>query len=330
MEKTNKKLSLGGKKVLVTGGAGFIGSHLVDKLIDQNPSLILIVDNKATAKLDNLSDAFNKSKDIEIVQASINVMPVIKKIVAKYKPDAVFHLATLSLFDSLGKPWKTVMNNVGMATNLLELQRLGMLGTLVLMSSSEAYGTALTVPMSEIHPLNPMTPYAASKVSSDLIGLSYRRTFDSDVVIVRPFNQYGPRQNPAIRGIVTSTINALLSNNQPVIYGNGEQTRDYTFVKDTVVGLINAYKNPQTRGKVINIGSGKSIKMVELVEKLIRISGKDIKIKFEKNRVADVKDHCADIKLARRLIGWSPKVKIDDGLKETYEWYKNKLLIHEK
>ena len=173
-----------------------------------------------------------------------------------------------------------------MATNLLELQRKKLFKTLILISSSEAYGTANFIPMKEDHPLHPTTPYAASKAAADLIALSYYQTFGNDLTIVRPFNQYGPRQNLALRGVITSSIEALLADKQPVIYGTGDQTRDYMFVKDTARGIIDAYKNA---------------------------------------RVADVRNHCAGISLARKLMKWYPKEPLDEGLKKTYEWYKRKI-----
>lgn len=321
--KKSKTLKLNRKRVFVTGGAGFVGSHLVDALISEKPSLTVIVDKKAKSKLTNLDNAFKKTKDIKVLQADVSDFTAIKKITIKYKPEVVFHLATLSLFDSLKRPWRTVINNIQMTTNLSELQRLKLFKTLVLVSSSEAYGSAQTIPMNENHPLQPTTPYAASKAASDLIALSYQKTFGNDVVIVRPFNQYGPRQNPAIKGIITSTIKSLLAGKQPVVFGDGEQTRDYIFVRDTVKGIINAYKHLSTRGKVINLGSGKMIKMKKLVQDLINLGHKKIKIKYKKTRVADVRNHCADISYAKKLIKWSPKVSLEAGLKETYEWYKN-------
>lgn len=321
---SQKKLSLEGKSVLVTGGTGFVGSHLVDRLILEKPSKIIVVDKNVKKKLSNLSDALRKFTQLNIIQLDVSNFSGLGKLFKKYKISVVFHLAALSLFESLSKPRKVVLANVRMTTNLLELQRKKLFETLILISSSEAYGTAIHIPMREDHLLHPTTPYAASKAASDLIALSYYRTFDNDLGVVRPFNQYGPRHNPVFKGIVTSTIEALLSDRKPVIYGTGGQTRDYIFVKDTAKGILASYKHPETRGRIINLGSGKMIKMKDLVNKLINISGKKVRIKFKERRVADVKNHCADISLARKIMGWYPKVSLDEGLKKTYEWYKKR------
>ena len=321
----SKILTLRGKSVLVTGGSGFVGSHLVDLLTSEKPSRIIVVDRTVKTKLSNLSSALKNFPNIKIIHLNVSNFSSLEKLFKTYKVDIVFHLAALSLFVSPKKPWETVRDNVIMATNLLELQRKKLFKTLILISSSEAYGTANFIPMKEDHPLHPTTPYAASKAAADLIALSYYQTFGNDLTIVRPFNQYGPRQNLALRGVITSSIEALLADKQPVIYGTGDQTRDYMFVKDTARGIIDAYKNVSTRGQIVNLGSGKMIKIKDLVNKLIKVSGKKIKPSFQKARVADVRNHCAGISLARKLMKWYPKEPLDEGLKKTYEWYKRKI-----
>jgi len=322
---SKKRLSLRDKCVLVTGGAGFVGSHLVDSLVYEKPSQIIVVDKNIKRKLSNLNDALHKFPKIKVLQLDVSNFSRIGALFKEYNVSVTFHLAALSLFESLRKPRKVVLDNVKMTTNLLELQRKEMFKTLILISSSEAYGTAESIPMRENHDLHPTTPYAASKAASDLLALSYCQTFNNDLTIVRPFNQYGPRHNPAFRGVITSTIEALISDTEPTVYGTGEQTRDYIFVKDTVRGIIDVYKYPSTRGQIINLGSGKMIKIKDLVAKLIKVSGKKMNIKFEKARVADVRNHCADIKLARDLMGWCPRVGLDRGLRETYKWFKKEM-----
>jgi len=325
--KRNEKLSLQGKSILVTGGAGFVGSHLVDRLVLEKPSQIIVVDRviKSRRKRDNLKEALENFPDLKVIQLDVANFSGLEKLFNKYKISVVFHLAALSLIESLKRPRKVVLANVKTITNLMELQRRKMFETIISVSSSESYGTALEIPMSEHHPLNPTTPYAASKAAADLIALSYFKTFKNDISIVRPFNQYGPRHNPIYKGIVTSTIEALLANRSPVIYGTGGQTRDYIFVKDTALGIVEAYKNPVTRGQIVNLGTGKMVSMKDLVSKLIAISKKDVEIKYVDARVADVKNHCANIELAKRSMNWKPSVKLDEGLKQTYEWFRKEL-----
>lgn len=317
------KLTLKDKSILVTGGTGFVGSHLVELLALENPSQIVIFDRNSQSKRSNLNEVLKRFPKIELLQMNVSNFKGLEKLLKKYNFDVIFHLAALSLFESLKRPKEVVLANIRMATNLLELQRKGLFKTLILISSSEAYGTAKFFPMKENHSLNPTTPYAASKAAADLIALSFYQTFGNDLAIVRPFNQYGPKQNPHLRGIITATIEALLADKRPIVNGTGNQTRDYVFVKDTVRGILEAYKHPSSRGKIINLGSGKMIKMKDLVNKLIKISGKKVAIRFRKARVADVKNHHADIALAKRLLDWQPKINIDDGLKETYNWYKS-------
>lgn len=295
---------------------------MVDLLVLERPNQIIVVDRNINKKKSNVKDAQDKFPAMKLFQFSVANHGRFKKIIKKFNIEVVFHLAALSLVESLFRPKKVVLTNLRMVINLLELQRQKLFKTLILISSSEAYGSASFIPINEEHPLNPTTPYASSKAATDLIALSYYKTFGNDLAIVRPFNNYGPRQNPVYKGIITHTIQALLSNREPIIYGTGNQTRDYIFVKDTVRGIIEAYNHHSTRGRIINLGSGESIKIKDLVSKLIKISGKKVSIKFEKSRVADVKNHCADIGLARKLMGWYPKFGLNDGLKETYEWYK--------
>ena len=317
-----KLLTLKSKNILVTGGCGFIGSHLVDMITQESPGQIIVIDRDIKKKRPNLVKAFKNFPRIKLFQLNVSNYKNIVEVLKKFKVDVVFHLAALSLVESLVHPKKVVLSNVRMVVNLLELQRLGFFKTLILVSSSEAYGTAETYPMSEKHFLQPTTPYAASKAATDLIALSYNKTFKNDVAIVRPFNNYGPRQNPFFKGIVTHTIELLLANKSPVLYGKGEQTRDYIFVRDTVTGMLEVYKHKSTRGQIINLGSGRMIKIKDLVNKLIKISGKKIRPSFLGARVADVRNHCADIRVAKRLLGWEPEVSLEKGLKETYEWYK--------
>lgn len=298
---------LKGKRIAVTGGCGFLGSHLIEELKKQNPKKIYCVDLLNNEDLTDFEE--------------------IKLYFESNKIDVVFHLATLPLPLSLVKPLTVVSKITQMTTNLCELCRLKKFKTLIQMSSSEAYGSALTVPMSETHPLNPTTPYAAAKASADLILLSYYKTFGIDTAIVRGFNLYGARQPEELGAIIPKTIHSILTNKPIIIYGDGSQTRDFTYVKDMVNGIIKVYNHPKTRGKIINIASGKETTIKELVVKICYMLDYHRKIKHKKSRIADVRRHYADITLARELLHYRPQTTLDEGLFKTIKYYVHNLSI---
>jgi len=184
--------------------------------------------------------------------------------------------------------------------------------------------------MDETHSLNPTTPYAASKAASDLLVISYRNTFGIDVAIARPFNTYGPRQNEgSYAGVIPITIQRILTNKQPIIYGDGLQTRDYIYVENTADGMINIYKNKNTRGKVINLATGKEITILKIIKSIVKVMKYKGEIDFQKPRMADVSRHRGDITLAKELIDFNPKTFFDEGIKTTVNWYKKILKKYE-
>jgi UDP-glucose 4-epimerase len=229
---------------------------------------------------------------------------------------------------SLELPRETVLTNVAIATNLCELLRKGRFDSLVHCSSSEAYGTALYVPMDEEHPEKPLTPYAASKIACDQVAVSYFKTFGLDIAIARPFNSYGPRQNDrSYAGVIPLTIERILKGQQPILYGDGNQTRDYTYVADTVEGILGVFECKAARGRIINIASGKETTIIALVEKIAKIIGYDGGIVRRPARPGDVRRHKGDISLARKLFGYAPRTSFDRGLKETVAWYSRELKL---
>ena len=181
--------------------------------------------------------------------------------------------------------------------------------------------------MNEDHPANPKTPYAASKLAGDELVLSYVRTFDIDASVVRPFNNYGPRQNPGRYAGIIPIVVRKLKNDEPIeIFGDGEQTRDYIFVKETAEGFIKTYQHEASRGKVLNLATGKEITINELVARMLEILGKpDHPVLHVKERIGDVQRHCGGIDLARNLIEFSPCVMPEQGLLETADWYFERL-----
>ena len=295
---------LKGKNIAITGGSGFIGRHLIREISHHQPKGIFNFDISCGIDLTSYSE--------------LRVALVYRKI------DIVFHLATLPLPLSLVNPYKVLYTIPLMSQNLCELCRLGFYKTLIQISSSEAYGSAIYVPMNEKHPLNPITPYAAAKASADLILLSYFQTFSIDARIVRCFNTYGEEQPISLGAIIPKTIVTILKGNRPEIYGNGNQTRDFTYVGDIVKGIIKVYEFPSTRGKVINIASGKETTINELVRKICDILKSKKRIKYIGKRIADVERHFADISVAKKL-GYSPSISLDEGLKRTIKYYVDNL-----
>lgn len=315
-------MSLKNKSVLVTGGAGFIGSHLVDALLSEEPEKIIVVDNFFLGKIENLADAQKNYNCLKVYNQDASDFEKMKTILDIEGIDVVFDLAVIPLPTSLEKPEWTFKHNIDLSLTMCELARNDLFKTLVHFSSSEAYGTSISGPMDENHPLNGTTPYAASKSAEDLLIFSYCRTFGIDASIIRPFNNYGPRQNEkSYAGIIPLTIKRVLNGMAPVILGDGKQTRDYLYVTDTANAAIEIYKHKNTRNQVLNIASGKEVSIQYLVEFINNYLGYAKQIVYEPERLGDVRRHIANIFLAEDLIGFHPSVKFEEGLKKTIEWY---------
>jgi len=319
-------MSLNNKSVLVTGGAGFIGSHLVDQLILEEPEKIVVVDNLFLGKDNNLNDAKNNFPELAIYHKDASIKKDMKTILENDGIDIVFNLAVIPLPASLEKPAWTFRHNNDITASMCELAREGLFKTLIHFSSSEVYGNSISGSMDENHPLNGTTPYAASKAACDLLVLSYCRTFGIDASIIRPFNNYGPRQNEgSYAGLIPITIRRILQNEPPIIFGDGKQTRDYLYVTDTAKAAIKIYKNTSTRNKVLNIASGKEISIVYVVQLIAEYMGFPKKILYDPDRPGDVRRHIANIYLAEDLIGFKSSVPFEEGLRITVDWYINYL-----
>ncbi len=311
--------TLKGKTVVVTGGAGFVGSHLIDRIIEEKPKEIIALSNFFLGHKRNLAKAFSSFPNLRLIKCNVADYEEVEAVFSENNIDVVFNLSVIPLRSSLVRPEWTVRHNIEMSLNICKLLRLGKFKTLVQYSSSEALGSAKIVPMGEDHPMDPETPYAASKAATDHIALSYHHTFGCDVVVVRPFNQYGPRQNARKFAAIIPLMVGMMTRGEDVyIDGDGQQTRDFIHVKDTVDGTIAAFKNPATRGKVINIASGNEVKIKDLVYSVAKLMNfPESKIKYRPERPGDVRRHFAKVELAKELLGWEPKIGFEEGLKET-------------
>ena len=243
-------LEIAGSSALVTGGAGFIGSHLVERLLAAGASRVHVLDDLSLGAQANIADAL-AHPEVELTVGDVADAELLERIVSEEGPfDHCYNLAVLPLPHSLERPRENVDRNVAMTTAVCELGRAGGYRRLVQFSSSEVYGTALTAPMDEEHPLHPHTPYAAAKAATDLVALSYATTFELDVVLVRPFNTYGERQNDgAYAGLIPAVVRAVLADEPITIDGDGEQTRDMAYVLDTTQGTLLAAATPDLTGE---------------------------------------------------------------------------------
>jgi len=319
-------MSLKNKSVLVTGGAGFIGSHLVDALTEKEPDNLVVVDSFFTGKKSNLKGAMEKYPLLKVYNQDASDQEMMCKIMKKESIEVVFDLAVIPLPASLSRPKWAFEKNVNIALSICELARNDYFDTLVHFSSSETYGSASYVPMDENHKLGALTPYAASKAAADLLILSYYKVFGVDTSIVRPFNNYGPRQNEGTyAGVIPLTVKRILAGESPVIYGDGEQTRDYIYVSETANAAIQIYNYKETRGKILNIGSGKETSINTLIKIIMELLNCDKPIVYEKQRPGDVRRHIADVSLAKKLISFEQKIDLEEGMKKTIEWYKDTL-----
>ena len=318
-------MNLKNKTVVVTGGGGFVGSHVVDRVIKEDPEELIVLTTYFLGKKQNLSEATKNFPEIKIMEVDVTREDEMEKVFKK-DIDIVFHLAVIPLPVSFSKPEWTFIQNVKMTSVICELAR-HRFKTLINFSSSEAYGSASYTPMDEKHPLNPSTPYAASKAASDLLIQSYIKTFGIDSSTIRPFNIYGPRQNAGqYAGIVPLTIKRAINNEEITIFGDGEQTRDFIYVTDVADAAVKIYKEKSTRGKVINIAGENEISINRLIKLIFNhFNNYKKEIKHLPPRPGDVKRHRADTSLARKLIDFKPTVNIEDGIKRTVQWYKENL-----
>ena len=319
--------TLKGKHVLVTGGAGFIGSHLVDRLISEGVGRLTIIDDFFLGKSANLTEAYDRMPDLNVMGVDASDEKAVRKALTSLNTvDVVFDLAVIPLNTSLKYPQFSFETSVLITSIFCELLREGQFKTLVHFSSSEAYGSARTVPMSEDHPLDPRTPYAAAKAAGDHLVRSYVATFGVEALIVRPFNNYGPRQtDQQYAPIIPIMLRCVFEERVFSIFGDGQQTRDYIYVTDTARAVLDLYKHFRESGQVVNVASGQEISVVDLKTKIERVLGREVPCQYLDPRPGDVRCHRADITLLKSLIDFEPEVSIEEGLARTAEFYRERV-----
>ncbi|MCJ8238695.1 dTDP-glucose 4,6-dehydratase [Peteryoungia algae] len=312
--------SITGKNVLVTGGAGFIGSHLVDQIIAEGAESVIVIDNLFLGSEHNLTAA-DKSGRLTFYRDDAELMTSLEYIFSKHDIGIVFNCATKALNYSFVNPANAFGTNVTVALNLLDLQRRGAFQSLCHFSTSEVYGTAVYEPMDELHPRNPTTTYAAGKAAADLAVESYVRMFGLDAIIVRPFNNYGPRQNfkGMMAGVIPITAWRILNGISPEIHGEGTQSRDFIYVHDTVNAVLKLFRMLPS-GDSVNISTDNQITISELVERICKMMEYQGEVVRRPARQADVLCHNASNVKVSSLIDYS-LTEFDEGLRETIAWY---------
>jgi dTDP-glucose 4,6-dehydratase len=314
-------MSWQGRKVLVTGGGGFIGSHLVEALVQAGAEVrafVRYVSHGGVGSLSHMPPDIMRA--VHIVRGDIRDADAVRR--AMERMDTVFHLSALIAIPySYVHPREVIETNVVGAVNVLEAARSVGVRRVINTSTSEVYGTARYTPIDETHPMQGQSPYSASKIGADRIAESYFRSFNVPVVTLRPFNTYGPRQSG--RAVIPTIIAQALSGG-PVRLGSLAPVRDFTFVRDTVAGFLKVGVAEGVVGEEINLGSGTAVTMGELADMIFDILGKKIEIVLDRARVrpekSEVMKLVANNKKASDLLGWSPTVDLKTGLRETIEW----------
>lgn len=310
---------------LITGGAGFVGSHLIDSLIEKGVEAhkIKAIDNLSLGKLENIHEGVYCYKD------DAQDSQVLKTLIKRHNIETIYNLATRPLINSFNQPLPTYYTSINIASKLAELLKEKTYKRLIHFSSSEVYGSLKYVPMDEGHPQNPLTPYGAGKAAADQLLKSYHTTFDINVTILRPFNMYGPRQNTgSYAAVVPLTIKKILAGEKPIIEGSGTQTRDFTYVKDVTniaADLTLDLKDRELAGDIINLGQGEEIKIKDIIKRICKTMDYNDPIEYAPERRADVKRHFSNINKAKALLGYEPKTGLKNGMKWTVDWYKGNL-----
>jgi len=307
--------------ILITGGAGFIGSHLCEKYVSEGET-VFCLDNLENGDISNIYNVITK-KNFKLMHGDIRDSNLLEKAMPRI--DTIIHLAAQIHVDrSIIEPKLTYDVNVLGTLNLLEVARRYDVEKIIHTSTSEVYGSARNLPMNEDHPLCAPHPYGASKIAADRLCYAYIQTYGLNICIARPFNTFGPKQKDhGYGGAISIFTKRVLSGQPPIIYGDGNQTRDYMYINDLVRAYDLILKSSKSPGEVINFGTGKDIKIIDLANRIIELCGQKRKIEpvHVAPRPSEIKQLRADYSRAKKLLGWEPKYALERGLKDFVKWY---------
>ena len=307
-------------RVIVTGGAGFIGCHITEELLRRGHSVV-VVDDFSAGKEANLAGMKGK---LEVVRQTITKL---EPLHAAFRgAELVFHLAArTSVPRSVADPVETNRANIDGTLNVLVAARDAGARRVVYAASSSAYGETPTLPKTEGMRPEPISPYGVTKYVGELYCQVFGRCYGLENVSIRYFNVFGPRQDPGspYSGVLSRFITAMLAGQPPTVFGDGEQSRDFTYVANVVDASLRAAETPGVSGMVFNGGTGARVTLNQTLALLGKISGKPANAKYEPPRAGDIRDSQADVTLARQMLGYVPTVDFEEGLRRTWEWYKS-------
>jgi len=312
--------------VLITGGAGFIGSHIASAML-QSGARVRVLDDLSTGHRENIDEV---GGGVDFIHGSVADEDLLAKVLDGV--EVVFHEAAIpSVPRSVEAPRQSHIASVDGTFSLLLAARDKKVRRVVYAASSSAYGDQPTLPKSEQMLPDPLSPYAVAKLVGEYYCQVFTRVYGLETVSLRYFNVFGPRQDPGSQysGVVSRFISALLSGEQPVIYGDGEQSRDFTYIENVVAANLSAAEAKDAAGKVINVANGERITLNQLLAELKELTGNhDVKVKYLEPRVGDVRHSLADISLARQLLNYESKVDLREGLQRTIDWWKSSRFSH--
>lgn len=301
--------------ILVTGGLGNIGSCLCNVLSENNDVIIL----------DNFSNNTNniKADNVNIVKGDVRDN-IVNDLASKV--DIIVHMAAqISVDESIERPIYDADVNINGTLNILEAARKFDVERLIYISSAAVYGIPNNIPIKEDHTVNPISPYGLSKLTGERYSMLYHELYGLPIVCFRPFNIFGPNQNlgSPYSGVISKFIAKIKRDETPLIFGDGNQIRDFVYIDDVVTGIIKSINNDKAVGEIFNIGTGNKTMIKDLAEIIIKISDKELRPEFLPSRTGDIKDSCADITKARKILEWEPRYTVENGLKLCYNSVRN-------